>query len=102
MKNDRKGFVGRCCLVVMLLMLGPRFVLLCAWLMSNWYDAFDSTLIALVGWLFLPWTCLAWMYIHFNNAGEISGGYLLLFIIAIITDLGASFSSGNSARGNDG
>ena len=49
-----------CCLGALVLMLGPRVVLFAAWLLSNWYVAFDSTPVAVVGWLFAPWTSLAW------------------------------------------
>ena len=37
---------------------------------------------AFLGWLFLPYTSLAWMYIFFHNGGRIEGGYLVLLILA--------------------
>lgn len=78
------------------MMLGPRVLLIGVWLLTNWYAAFDSGLVALLGWLFLPYTSLAWMYIYFNNAGQIQGGYLVLLIFAVLVDIGV-FSGGHRA-----
>ena len=89
-----------CCLVALILSLGPRFVLICAWLMTNWYDAFEVRWVAFLAWLFLPWTSLAWMYIYFSNAGDISGGYLVLMIMAVLLDIGA-WGSNQAAQGDD-
>jgi hypothetical protein len=88
-----------CCLIAALLFFGPRVVLLLAWLFSDWYVAFESPLVALLGWLFLPWTSLAWMYTFFTNAGAVAGGYLLLFVVGVLADLGA-FGGGARWRGN--
>ena len=57
------------------MLLGPRVFLVFVWLLTNWYAAFDSRLVAFLGWLFLPYTSMAWIYIFFNNAGQIQGGY---------------------------
>ena len=83
-----------CCLAVLLLVIGPRLFLVGVWLLTNWYSAFDSGLVAFLGWLFLPYTSLAWMYIFFNNAGQIEGGYLVLLILAVLFDIGV-FSGGH-------
>ena len=45
--------MGGCCLVVLLLLISPRLFLVGVWLLSNWYNAFDSRLVAILGWLFL-------------------------------------------------
>jgi hypothetical protein len=78
-----------CCLIALLLFFGPRVVLVLAWLLTNWYSAFHSTLVALAGLIFLPWTSLAWMYTYFHNDGQMSGGYVVLIVLAAICDLGA-------------
>jgi hypothetical protein len=77
-----------CCLVVLLMTIGPRLLLFVAWLFTHWYMAFDSRLVALLGWVFLPYTSLAWMYIYFHHAGQVQGGYLVLLILAVLMDLG--------------
>jgi membrane protein YdbS with pleckstrin-like domain len=64
-------------------------VLIFAWLFTNWYSAIGSTLVALAGVLFMPWTTLAWMYTFFHNGGQASGAYVILLIVGVIADLGA-------------
>ena len=86
--------MGGCCLAVLILLIGPRLFLLAVWLLTNWYSAFDSRLVAFLGWLFLPYTSLAWMFIYFNNGGQIQGGYLVLLILAVLFDIGV-FSGGH-------
>lgn len=78
-----------CCLLALLVFFGPRVVLVCAWIFTNWYDSISSTVIALAGLIFLPWTSLAWMYTYFHNDGQASGIYMILMIAAVIMDLGA-------------
>lgn len=77
-------------IAIFLLVLGPRIVLFGAWIFSDWYMAFESGLLGFIGWVFLPWTSLAWMYIYFNNDGQLTGGYLILFIAAILVDMSSS------------
>ena len=88
--------MGGCCLAALMMLLGPRVFLVFVWFLTNWYAAFDSRLVAFVGWLFLPYTSLAWMYVFFNNAGQIQGGYLVLLILAVLLDIGV-FSGGHRA-----
>jgi hypothetical protein len=78
-----------CCLIALLLFFGPRVVLALAWLFTDWYTAFDSGLVAVAGFIVLPWTSLAWMYTYFHHAGQLSGGYVILLILAALADLGA-------------
>jgi hypothetical protein len=89
--------MGGCCLVILTMLLGPRVFLFAVWILTNWYAAFDSRLVAFLGWLFLPYTSLAWMYVHFHNGDQIQGGYLILMIFAILLDLGIFSSGGHRA-----
>jgi hypothetical protein len=91
--------MGGCCLIALLL-ISPRLFLVGVWLMSNWYSAFDSRLVAFLGWLFLPYTSLAWMYIFFHNGGRLEGGYLVLLIVAALFDIGV-FSGGHKSMKHD-
>jgi hypothetical protein len=77
-----------CCLIALLFFFGPRVALVAIWFLTNWYAAFHSTLIAILGFIFAPWTSLAWMYTFFHNGGVLSGGYVLLLLVAAIVDLG--------------
>lgn len=92
--------VPGCCIGALLLALGPRVVLFAAWWMSDWYDAFDHAWVAALGWLFMPWTSLAWIYVHFHHAGQLSGGYVLLLCAGVLVDL-ASHGSSTQARRRD-
>jgi len=78
-----------CCVLALLLFFGPRVVLALAWVFTDWFRAIDSTLVAMAGFLFAPWTTLAWMYIYFENAGRIGIIYGALLLIAIVADLSA-------------
>jgi hypothetical protein len=78
-----------CCLIALLLFFGPRVALVAIWLFTNWYAAFSSTLIALAGFLFPPWTSLAWMWTFFHNGGALSGGYVVLVVLGVMADLSA-------------
>ena len=90
--------MGGCCLAVLILLLGPRLFLIAVWLMTNWYVAFDSRLVAFLGFIFLPYTSLAWMFIYFNNGGQIQGGYLVLLILAVLFDIGVFSGSHRAMR----
>jgi hypothetical protein len=76
-----------CCLGAILLFFGPRVLLAYAWLATDWYGAFESTVVALLGFIFAPWTSLAWMYVFFHHHGDLGGGYALLLAAGIILDL---------------
>ena len=54
-----------CCLVAVLVFLGPRAAGLIWWLAepARWGQAFSSDIIGILGLLFLPWTTLAWVFV---------------------------------------
>jgi hypothetical protein len=86
-----------CCLGALVLFFGPRAVLLFAWLVTNWYSAFESRLVALLGFFFVPWTSLAWMYVFFHHHGDVGGGYALLLAVGAVTDL-STYGGSHAAR----
>jgi hypothetical protein len=68
-----------CCILVLLAFVGPRVVLFLLWLFTNYLArAFDGFLLPLLGFLFLPWTTLA-----FAVAQNELGGLNLLGIIVV-------------------
>jgi hypothetical protein len=81
-----------------ILFFGPRIALFLGWLFADWYDAFDSRLIALLGFLLMPWTSLAWMYTYFHHQGTIDGGYVVLLILGALGDMSAIGGGASSAR----
>lgn len=78
-----------CCLVALLLFFGPRVVLALAWVFTDWFQAFPSSLLGLAGFILLPWSSLAWMYTFFKHGGVISALYAVIIILAVMADLGA-------------
>lgn len=78
-----------CCLIALVLFFGPRVALALIWLFTDWYAAFSSVLVAVLGFVLLPWTSLAWMYTYFHNEGALSGGYVLLIVLGALADLSA-------------
>jgi hypothetical protein len=46
-----------------------------------------NILLPLVGWLFLPWTTLAYAW-AINSRGEVAGLHMIVVVIAVLVDLG--------------
>lgn len=82
-----------CCMLTALILVGPRLAILVWWLINPIYvgGAFDSILLTLLAWLFIPWTVLLYLFIY---PGGISGFWeWLLLILGIVADV-ASYSGG--------
>ena len=85
-----------CCVLVLLAFLGPRFVLFLLWLLTNYLSrAFDAFLLPFLGFLFLPWTTIAWAIAQ-NEFGGVSGVGLLIVVLGLLADIGVL---GGGARG---
>jgi hypothetical protein len=54
-----------CCLIAVLVFLGPRAGILVWWLldMPRWERTFDTFVWPLLGAIFLPWTLLAYVWV---------------------------------------
>jgi hypothetical protein len=86
-----------CCLLLIALLIGPRVAIVLLALFTSFFErAFDGLLIPFLGFLFLPFTTLAYTWAY-NSGGVISGGEVLLLIIAILADLGV-FGRGEMER----
>ncbi len=85
-----------CCFYTVLLFLGPRLAILVLWLTTYGYTqinlAFSGWLWPLLGWLFLPWTTLLYIFIF-----PIAGFDWIWLALTLIMDLG---SYGGGAYGN--
>lgn len=78
------------CLFVILGLAVPRLTLVLLWLFTTWTRAIDSTLIAILGFLFVPYTTLA--YVTLGNVGDrqVAGALdIALLVVAVLVDLGA-------------
>ena len=89
--------MGGCCLVVLAMLIGPRLFLVAVWLLTNWYAAFDSRLVA-HAWLAVSALHVDGVDVHLlpQRRPASQGGYLVLLILAVLLDIGV-FSSGRRA-----
>src|SRR5207237_8127660 len=88
-----------CCILVLLALVGPRFVLVILWLLTDYLSrAFDAFLLPFLGFLFLPWTTLAYAIAQ-NELGGLSGLGLLVLVLGFLVARGAL---GGGARGRRG
>ena len=83
------------CLLTLLLLMGPRAVLFGIAIFTNWYAAFEFWWIGFICWILAPWSSLAWITIYLLNDGNLTGGYLILFIIGMVMDAAQIFASGD-------
>jgi hypothetical protein len=85
------------CLVALAALLSPRLAIFLIWLFSDRLDyAFSSFWIGFIGFLFLPWTTLAWAVAYAPIAGVTGFGWFIV-ILGFIVDIG-SYSSAAQAR----
>ncbi len=78
-----------CCAILLFLFLGPRVAIAALALFSNYIGrAFNGEfLFPFLGWLFLPWTTLAYTW-AINDRGEVAGFHAIVFVVAVLADLG--------------
>jgi hypothetical protein len=88
------------CLIALFALIGPRVALVFTWIFSGMIGrAIDSWFVALLGFLLLPWTTLAYVVFYDVGAGrEVRGFEWFLVAIAFIVDLGSYFGGGQARR----
>lgn len=86
------------CIVVFAALLSPRFAIFLVWLFDRdrMSAAFDSFWIPFLGFLFLPWTTLAWAACYAPVRGVTGFGWFVV-IFAFCADL-MTYAGGNRAR----
>jgi hypothetical protein len=85
------------CLLAILAFFFPRVVIVLLALFSNYMAAAYQTVIwPGLGFFFAPYTTLAYA-LAINAGGGLQGGYLVLFFIAILVDVGV-IGGGAKAR----
>jgi len=86
------------CLVTGILSLAPRLVLLFVWLFTTRVSAaFGGILIPLLGFLFLPFTTLAYIFAWDVGSG-VTGASWLLVAGGLVFDIGSYALSGYANR----
>lgn len=78
------------CLLAALAFFMPRVVIVLLVIFGDWIGrAYDSVVWPLLGFIFFPYTTLAYALAMHNNAESVSGIYLVILVIAVLLDLGA-------------
>jgi hypothetical protein len=87
------------CLIALFALIGPRVALVFTWLFSNMIGrAIDSWIVAVLGFLLLPWTTLAYVVFYDVGAGrEVAGFEWFLVGLAFVADM-TSYVGGRWAR----
>jgi hypothetical protein len=88
------------CLIALVALIGPRVALVFTWIFSAMIGrAIDSWLVAVLGFIFLPWTTLAYVVMYDVGTGfEVEGIEWFLVGIAFVADVG-SYVGGRWSRG---
>lgn len=86
-------------LLLAILALGfPRLVIVLLVIFSDWVGAaYQTVLWPLLGFLFMPYTTLAYA-LAINSQGRVDGVYLILVAVAVLFDLGAIGLGSRSGR----
>ena len=83
------------CLVGCIALAFPRLVLFVMFLTSSYISrAYETNLWPVMGFFFMPLTTIAYAW-AVNANGTVTGGYLVVVVIAVLMDLG---TSGNGAH----
>ncbi|MBI3281816.1 MAG: hypothetical protein HYZ57_18485 [Acidobacteria bacterium] len=87
------------CLLLILILLFPRVAILLLYFFTNFFTGvFDTILIPVLGFLFLPLTLVA--YTYFAKSGHPTDAFfLVVMILAVVLDLGLAGGSWRSRRG---
>ena len=87
------------CLLAVIALAVPRVLMIIAFLMTDWFGrAFETQVWPVLGFLFMPYATLAYMAAMLNNNHTLSGGWLVLFVVAIVVDAGHWGGGGHSYR----
>ena len=83
------------CLVAIVAMLSPRLATVLVWIFDNnrTSAAIQKELNAALGWVFLPWTTLAWIACYAPIRGVTGFGWFVVvfaFAVDVMTHVGAA------------
>ena len=86
------------CVYVILALGMPRLLMFFIWLLTDCFvRAFQTVLWPALGFLFMPYTTLAYMAAMLNNNHRVDGWWLALVIVAAVVDVG-HWGGGESYR----
>jgi hypothetical protein len=77
------------CLLVLVALAVPRVLMLFVLLLTGWFGrAFETRLWPILGFAFMPYATLVYLGAMLGRNHTLSGGWLALFIVAILVDAG--------------
>jgi len=87
-----------CCVLTVLLVVGPRAAILIWWLLDprRWQITFPSFIVPLLGFILLPFTTLAYVLVA---PGGVVGFNWVWLVLALLIDLGGQ--GGGAYRNRD-
>jgi hypothetical protein len=86
------------CLLALLAYFFPRFAIIMLVIFSDYVGrAYNTFLWPLLGFIFFPYTTLAYAF-AINSNGSVRGIYLVLVVIAVLLDLGTTGGAEASRR----
>jgi UDP-N-acetylmuramyl pentapeptide phosphotransferase/UDP-N-acetylglucosamine-1-phosphate transferase len=89
------------CLIVLIALAMPRLAIVLLYLFTTFFNrAYDSILFVLLGFLFLPFTTIAYAW-AINVHHTVDGLYLVVVVVAVLADLGF-LGSGEAVRRRQG
>lgn len=88
------------CLIALFALIGPRVALIFTAIFSDMITrATDGIVVAFLGFLFLPWTTLAYVVMYDVGAGlQVEGLEWFVVGLAFVADV-TSYAGGRAARG---
>lgn len=89
------------CFVLLFALISPRLAIIVTWLFSGVMErAYDGWIVPILGFLFLPWTMLAyaWMY---DSGRAVRGIEWFIVGLAFLFDLGSHLGGGRMRRRRD-
>ena len=88
-----------CCVLAILAFFGPRLALFLLAVFTTYLNrAFDTFLIPFLGFVFLPWTTIAYAIAQ-NELGGLNGIGLLVVILGVLADVGVLGGGARQRRG---
>ena len=84
------------CLIALLALIAPRVTIILLVIFSSYMaDAYNTILWPVLGFIFFPFTTLAYAF-AINANDSVSGIYAILLVIAVLLDLGSMGGGGQT------
>jgi len=78
------------CLLAIVSIFLPRFVMLCIFVFTDYFSkTYETIVFPVLGFLFMPYTTLAYMGAILST-GKVENGWVVVLIIAVLLDLSVS------------